>query len=57
MATDPVADIATARRALAERGCDTGIGGHVCVRQPERREFWINTFNRFPAETAHRHSR
>ncbi|MGI9623362.1 MAG: class II aldolase/adducin family protein [Acidimicrobiales bacterium] len=46
MATDPVADIVTACRALAARGCDTGIGGHVSIRDPERREFWINTFNR-----------
>lgn len=46
MATDPVEDIVTASRALASRGCDTGIGGHVSIRDPERREFWINTFDR-----------
>lgn len=40
------ADVVTACRALAARGCDTGIGGHVSVRHPERREFWINSFDR-----------
>ncbi len=46
MTTDSVNDVVTACRALAARGCDTGIGGHVSVRDPERREFWINSFNR-----------
>jgi L-fuculose-phosphate aldolase len=46
MATNSVDDIVTACRALASRGCDTGIGGHVSIRDPERREFWINTFDR-----------
>jgi L-fuculose-phosphate aldolase len=46
MATDSVSDVVTACRALAARGCDTGIGGHVSVRDPDRREFWINSFNR-----------
>jgi len=46
MAADPVDDIVTACRARASRGCDTGIGGHVSVRDPERREFWINAFDR-----------
>ncbi len=43
---DPVADVVTACRALAARGCDTGIGGHVSIRDPERREFWINSFDK-----------
>ena len=38
MATDPVADVVTACRALAARGCDTGIGGHVSIRDPDRQE-------------------
>ena len=38
--------VVTACRALAVRGCDTGIGGHVSVRDPERREFWVNSFDR-----------
>ena len=46
MTTDAVRDIVTACRALAARGCDTGIGGHVSIRDPERREFWINSFSR-----------
>lgn len=46
MISDPVADIVTACRALAARGCDTGIGGHVSARDPDRRQFWINTFDR-----------
>jgi len=46
MSTDPIDDIVTACRALASRGCDTGIGGHVSIRDPEQREFWINTFDR-----------
>ncbi len=41
-----VQDIVTACRALAARGCDTGIGGHVSMRDPERQEFWINSFDR-----------
>lgn len=44
--TDPVTDVVTACRALAARGCDTGIGGHVSIRDPERREFWINSFDK-----------
>ena len=44
--TDPVQDVVTACRALAARGCDTGIGGHVSIRDPERREFWINSFDK-----------
>lgn len=44
--TDAVHEVVTACRALAVRGCDTGIGGHVSVRDPERREFWINSFDR-----------
>ncbi len=43
---DPVEQIVTACLALAVRGCDTGIGGHVSMRDPERREFWINSFDR-----------
>ena len=46
MTTDAVNDIVTACRALAARGCDTGIGGHVSIRDPKRREFWINSFDR-----------
>ena len=46
MSADPVADVVTACRALAARGCDTGIGGHVSIRDPERREFWINSFDK-----------
>lgn len=46
MATDPVDLITTASRALAARGCDTGIGGHVSLRDPDRPEFWINSFDR-----------
>ena len=46
MSTDPVADVVTACRALAARGCDTGIGGHVSIRDPQRREFWINSFDK-----------
>lgn len=46
MATDPVVDLVTACKALAARGCDTGIGGHVSIRDPERGEFWINSFDR-----------
>ena len=45
-ATDSVQDIVTACRALAARGCDTGIGGHVSIRDPDRNEFWINRFDR-----------
>lgn len=43
---DPVEDLVTACQALAVRGCDTGIGGHVSLRDPDRREFWINSFDR-----------
>lgn len=46
MATDPVVDLVTACKALAARGCDTGIGGHVSLHDPERDEFWINSFDR-----------
>ena len=46
MATEPVVDLVTACKALAARGCDTGIGGHVSLRDPERNEFWINCFDR-----------
>ena len=46
MPSDPITDIVTACRALAARGCDTGIGGHVSVRDPESQEFWINSFSR-----------
>mgnify|MGYP001819902918 CR=1 FL=1 len=42
---DPIEDIVTACQALAVRGCDTGIGGHVSMRD-RRREFWINSFDR-----------
>ena len=31
MEADPVNDVVTACRALASRGCDTGIGGHVSL--------------------------
>lgn len=43
---NPVDDVVTACRGLAARGCDTGIGGHVSIRDPEKREFWINSFDR-----------
>ena len=43
---DPATQVVTACRALAARGCDTGIGGHVSIRDPERREFWINSFDK-----------
>ncbi len=43
---DPVEEIVTACQALAVRGCDTGIGGHVSMRDPERPELWINRFDR-----------
>ena len=46
MATDPVFELVTACKALASRGCDTGIGGHVSLRDPECDEFWINSFDR-----------
>jgi L-fuculose-phosphate aldolase len=45
-----VVDIVTASRALAVRGCDTGIGGHVSIRVPDRDAFWINAFDRTLAE-------
>jgi len=41
-----ISDIVTASRALAVRGCDTGIGGHVSIRVPDREAFWINAFDR-----------
>jgi L-fuculose-phosphate aldolase len=41
-----ITDIVTACRALAVRGCDTGIGGHVSIRVPDREAFWINAFDR-----------
>ncbi|MGK0477006.1 MAG: class II aldolase/adducin family protein [Acidimicrobiales bacterium] len=46
MTTDPVMDLVTACKALAARGCDTGIGGHVSIRDPAIDEFWINSFDR-----------
>jgi L-fuculose-phosphate aldolase len=41
-----ITDIVAACRALAVRGCDTGIGGHVSIRVPDREAFWINAFDR-----------
>ena len=44
--TNPIDDVVNACRGLAARGCDTGIGGHVSIRDPNKREFWINSFDR-----------
>ena len=45
MVAKTVVDLVVACRALAARGCDTGIGGHVSARDPESDEFWINNFD------------
>ena len=49
--TDPRFRVAAARRILARAGCDSGVAGHVSVREPEADVFDVSAFGFFDETT------